>query len=74
MAKTKAVKKFRISLVSSNGSGPRDVVVAGQRMDINHRGDLMILESVPSYGNYKCIAAFRTGIWTEAVIDEEPTV
>lgn len=73
MAKTKELKrKYRVTLAAKNGAPRTDQQVNGNSMQVNHRGDLLIVER-QSYGENNLIAVFRSGSWQSAELVTEGT-
>lgn len=59
-------KAFVVTLNSRDASGQKEIRVTGNKMEVNHRGDLLIVESTGSYGSSELVAAFRSGTWVDA--------
>jgi hypothetical protein len=45
-----------------------EVSVVAERMEVNHRGDLVFCNNSGSYQDATAVACFRTGSWTRAEI------
>lgn len=75
MSKQKELRyEFVVTLNSREGSGQKFVTVDGNVMEVNNRGDLLIVESQGAYGQSKVIAAFRSGTWIQSMRQPKPTL